>query len=194
MAVGGVRITGGVHRGRRLEVPGSARPSGGRLREALLSIWGPRLEGSRFLDLFAGSGAVGFEAASRGAAAVLAIEADVRALRLLEHNRKGLGEERLVIRRLTLPEGLRRLGAEEAGPFDLVFADPPYAFSAYEPLLAGIELLLADGGEVALEHSGRRPPPRSCGGLERGESRRYGDSGLSLYRRTPRSPADEGFE
>lgn len=194
MAVGGVRITGGVHRGRRLEVPPSARPTGGRLREALLSIWGPRLEGCRFLDLFAGSGAVGLEAASRGAREVLAVEGDLRALRLLERNRRSLEEELLTVRRLTLPAGLRRLHEEGAGPFDLVFADPPYAFAGYESLLAGVEPLLAEDGEVAVEHSGRRPPPRLAGGLVRGETRRYGDSALSFYRRSTGSPDNQVFE
>lgn len=182
MATGGVRITGGEHRGRRLEVPASARPTSGRLREALLAIWGDRLPGCRFLDLFAGSGAVGLEAASRGALTVLAVEKDPRALRLLERNRRALGAAEVEIRRLRLPEGLAQLVREEAGPFDLIFADPPYSATQLTGLLTAAAPLLAADGELGLEHSTRRSPPDHPAPLLRVDTRRYGESALSLYR------------
>ena len=74
----GLRIAGGAHRGRRLAVPQGARPTQDRVREALFSIWGERVRGARFLDLFAGSGAVGIEALSRGAATATFVESDAR--------------------------------------------------------------------------------------------------------------------
>ena len=122
----GVRVTGGAFRGRGLAVPPGARPTEGRVREALFSIWSDRLEGARVLDLFAGSGVVGLEALGRGAISVLCVDDDPLAIKTLEANASRLGE-RLEVRRLSLPAGIARLG----GPFDLVFADPPYAFDSY---------------------------------------------------------------
>jgi 16S rRNA (guanine966-N2)-methyltransferase len=177
----GVRITGGSYRGRGLAVPPRARPTEGRVREALFSIWGERVEGARVLDLFAGSGVVGLEAAGRGALSVLAVDEDLRAIRILEDNAAKLGEKLLEIRRLTLPGGLARL--ESAGPFDLVYADPPYNFNAYEALLSGVAPLLAEDAEVVVEHSSRRDLPVEAGPLVRVDVRRYGESSLGFYRR-----------
>lgn len=177
----GVRITGGSYRGRGLAVPPKARPTEGRVREALFSIWGDRVEGARVLDLFAGSGVVGLEAIGRGALSVLAVDEDLRAIKILEDNAVKLGEKLLEIRRLTLPAGLARL--ESAGPFDLVYADPPYNFNAYEALLTGVVPLLAGEAEVVVEHSSRRDLPVEIGSLVRVDVRRYGESSLSFYRR-----------
>lgn len=181
----GVRVAGGAFRGRSLAVPPGARPTEGRVREALFSIWSDRLEGARVLDLFAGSGVVGLEAAGRGALRVLAVEESLRAVKTLEANAARLGEALLDIRRLSLPPGLARLAAEGAGPFDLVYADPPYDFPSYEDLLAGVGPLLAADGEIAVEHSSRRALPIETGGLVRVDSRRYGESALSFFRHRP---------
>jgi 16S rRNA (guanine(966)-N(2))-methyltransferase RsmD len=186
----GVRVSGGAFRGRPLAVPPGARPTEGRVREALFSIWRDRVDGARFLDLFAGSGVVGLEAAGRGALSVLAVDDSPRTVRVLAANAARCGEGVLEIRRLTLPDGLARLAAsaEGAGPFDLVFADPPYAFGAYEELLAGVAPLLARPGteaEVAVEHSTRRDLPLEAGGLVRVDVRRYGESSVSFYRLGP---------
>jgi 16S rRNA (guanine966-N2)-methyltransferase len=193
----GVRVTGGTFRGRGLAVPAGARPTEGRVREALFSIWADRVEQCRFLDLFAGSGVVGVEAASRGALQVLCIDQDLQAVRTIAANAARLGEALLSTRRLTLPAGLARLAADgtdgAAGPavaggvagarcFDLAFADPPYRYDAYEALLVGLRPLLAAGAEVAVEHSSRRTLPPAAGPLVRTGSRRYGESSLSFYR------------
>jgi 16S rRNA (guanine966-N2)-methyltransferase len=180
-----VRITGGAFRGRNVAVPPGARPTEGRVREALFSIWGDRLDGARVLDLFAGSGAVGLEAIGRGALTVLAVDEDLRAVKTLEANAEHLGERLVAVRRLALPAGLGRLAAEGAGPFDLVYADPPYNFASYEEVLAGLAPLLAADGEVAVEHSARRSLPVQAGGLVRVDSRKYGESSVSFYRREP---------
>ncbi len=192
MAVkGGVRLSGGAYRGRVLAVPPGARPTEGRVREALFGIWSGQLAGARLLELFAGSGAVGLEALGRGALSLLAVEADPRAVRLLHANAEALGLSGTAsgagavdIRRLSLPAGLPRLAA--AAPFDLVFADPPYAFAAHTELLAGVAPLLAADGEVAFEHAARTdlPPEVAAPGvrLVRADVRRYGESALSFYR------------
>jgi 16S rRNA (guanine966-N2)-methyltransferase len=190
----GVRVTGGAFRGRGLAVPASARPTEGRVREALFSIWADRLDRCRFLDLFAGSGVVGVEAASRGALHVLCVDQDLEAVRIIAANAVRLGEALLATRRLTLPAGLSRLAAEAAaggvgaagaaggGLFDLAFADPPYRYDAYEALLVAVHPLLAAGGEAAVEHSSRHTLPPTAGPLVRTDSRRYGESSLSFYR------------
>jgi 16S rRNA (guanine(966)-N(2))-methyltransferase RsmD len=181
----GVRIAGGEFRGRGLAVPPGARPTEGRVREALFSIWGDRLQGARLLDLFAGSGVVALEALGRGALSALAVDDNLRAIKSLEANAARLGERLLEIRRLTLPAGLARLVEERAGPFDLVFADPPYNFSLYGELLESMAPLLAGDAEAAVEHSSRRELPLEAGPLTRVDARRYGESGLSFYRRGP---------
>lgn len=176
----GVRIAGGEHRGRGLAVPKGARPTEGRVREALFSIWRDRLPGARLLDLFAGSGVVGLEALGRGALAVLAVDEGARSVAALEANAERLGTASFVIRKVVLPIGMGKLAPD--GPFDLVFADPPYDFAVYEDLLRGIAPLLAEDAEVAIEHSSRRELPVAAGPLVRVDERRYGESALSFYR------------
>ncbi len=178
----GVRLSGGEFRGRVLTVPKGARPSEGRVREALFSIWGPRLEGARLLDLFAGSGAVALESVGRGALRAVAVEGNPQALETIEANAAKLGKGLIEIRKLTLPAGLARL-AEAGERFDLVFADPPYAFNAYSGLLEAIAPLLAEEGEAVVEHSARIPLAPEAGGLVRTAERRYGEVALSFYRR-----------
>lgn len=195
----GVRITGGELRGRWVAVPATARPTEGRVREALFSIWSQEVPGSRFLDLFAGSGVVAVEAASRGALTVVAVESDPRAFRRLEANLRRLDLTGLVeAHRGVLPGWLERW-SEEGGeegrlPFHLVFADPPYVWEGYRELLTAIAPLLAEDGWIAIEHSARVELPvelpvevaiesaEETAPLVRADVRRYGESVLSLYR------------
>jgi 16S rRNA (guanine966-N2)-methyltransferase len=195
----GVRVTGGTFRGRALTVPAGVRPTEGRVREALFSIWRESLPGCRFLDLFAGSGVVGLEAAGRGALRVVCVDQDVQAVRAIAANAGRIGESLVETRRLALPAGLAELAgmsgrgsvaaaggdaraAALAGPFDLVFADPPYRFDAFDPLLLALPPLLAPGAEVAVEHSARRQLPLTAGPLVRTGLRHYGESALAFYR------------
>lgn len=165
-------------------MPGT-RPTAERTREALFSIWQARIEGARFLDLFCGSGAAGLEALSRGARSAALVDSDGRALAVAARNRDRLEAPACRTVRASLPAGLASapLGEES---FDLIFADPPYAFDHWRELLAAIEPRLAEGGEAAIEHAARVELPGAASSLERVESRRYGDSALSFYRRSSR--------
>lgn len=174
---GGLRVLGGELRGRRLVVPPGARPSGARLRAALFSIWQERLWGAKFLDLFAGSGAVGIEAVSRGAGQVTFVETSKRSLAALRRNLETLDVQdcRVLQRRLPAP-------VPELRTFDLLFADPPYAFTDFEALLREARPWAAPGGELALEHSSRNPPAEVLSAWRRQRLRAYGESCLSFYR------------
>ena len=177
-----LRLTGGEFRGRRLRVPAGVRPTEGRLREALFSIWQAELPGARFLDLFAGAGGVGLEAVGRGAAAAGLVEGDPRTLRTLKENVAALKAERSTrLYRMRLPAALAMLREREE-PFDLVFVDPPYGFEEGARVLAGLPLLLAPGGAIAYEHADRDTAPPAPEGLAFEQTRCYGGSCLSLYR------------
>jgi len=182
MSGGGARITGGELRGRGLDVGPGVRPTEGRVREALFSIWQETIPDSRFLDLFAGSGAAAFEALSRGASSAVLVEQAPAVLRCLERNVRELGlGARVKLRRGVLPGALRGM-AERPERFEHVFADPPYAFDGHARLLAMASLLLTEGGELVLEHSARVEPLGGAGSLVLVDRRRYGESALSFYR------------
>lgn len=180
-----MRVIGGTARGRRLEAPRGARvrPTLDRVRESLFNILAPRLEGAGFLDLFAGSGANGIEALSRGASHCTFVDNEEQSLRVLRKNLDitGLsGEAR--VRRLPLPGGLARLG-EEGSRYNLIFADPPYVFNRYDTLLNTIREagLLEDQGLIVLEHSARSELQDQLGGYGCVRRNRYGDTALSFY-------------
>jgi 16S rRNA (guanine966-N2)-methyltransferase len=176
-----VRLTGGRFGGRYLTVPGTARPTTGRVREALFSIWADALVGARLLELFAGSGVVACEAVGRGARSAVLVDSSPVALRQLASNIATLDLDSAVsLARLRVPQDLDRL----AGPaFDLVFADPPYALEQLAPLLAAVAPWLAADGEFVLEHGVRTVPPDAAGGLRLFDRRIYGESALARYRR-----------
>ena len=185
-------MVGGSLRGRRLSVPAglSVRPTGDRVREALFDILGERVRGSRFLELFAGSGAVGIEAFSRGAAAVIFVESGREALAVLEKNLQILpraaaaavvntpwpgGLDRVLARLGSLPQA----GGPPAG-FTIVFADPPWMGAPNTNILESLSApgLLAPGALVILEHETRTPPPGRAGGFVLGRLAAYSpDSG-----------------
>lgn len=180
-----MRVIAGTARGTRLTAPKGleVRPTLDRVREALFSILGPRLEEARFLDLFAGTGANGIEALSRGARAAVFVENDPRSIEAIRHNLETtrLGAFATCLRAL-LPGALAELGRKEQ-PFDLVFADPPYAFSDYERLLLGLEEggLVAQDGIIVVEHAVRVGVPEKVGELTRYRQAVYGDTVLSFF-------------
>jgi 16S rRNA (guanine966-N2)-methyltransferase len=181
------RIIGGEAKGRRLDAPrGSAtRPTASRVKQTLFDLLAPRLSGCRFLDLFAGSGAVGLEALSRGAAEVVLVENDRRAVKLIRRNAERLGPlgPHVNVRPVHFGQALTAL-ARERRRFEVVFLDPPYESDLYEPALEQLDRLglLADEATVAVEHFHKRPVPETIGRLVRERQVRVGDHVLSLYR------------
>ena len=177
------RIAGGVLRGRRLRVARSKglRPTSERVRAALFSILGAgAVEGARVLDLFAGTGALGMEAISRGAARADFVEVHGGSCREIRRSLDefGLGETGRV-HRGAVPRALDGL----EGGYDLIFADPPYDLEDWRGLMEriGDGKLMSDAGLVAVEHSSRRPLERAYGRLVRREYRTYGDTALSIF-------------
>jgi 16S rRNA (guanine(966)-N(2))-methyltransferase RsmD len=183
-----VRIIAGSLRGRTLRAPHgrATRPTADRVREALFSILGD-VEGLDVLDLFAGSGALGLEALSRGAATATFVEEARPALRALRDNVAALdlaarativaGEARPVLRRLAA--GARRFG--------LAFLDPPYAATGTAGVLADLvdHGLLVPGAWVVVEHASRDPAPDAPALLDRRFDRTYGDTTLTFHRLAP---------
>lgn len=175
-----MRVGGGELRGRRLDVPPGIRPSEGKVKEALFSIWTDRLEGATFLDLFAGSGAVGLEAVSRGALSATFIEAHRGAATILKRNMKHLPDASWNLRIESVELALPALAAAGAR-FDLIFLDPPYSRALDEELMTACAVVLADSGRIAAEHDARAKPGREVAAMIRIETRRYGESALSFY-------------
>ena len=184
-----MRIVGGRHRGRALKAPvGRAlRPTAIRAREALFNILehgrlgGPALAGTTVLDVFAGTGALGFEALSRGAARVLALENDPAAARCLAANAEALGEAE----RVTLIQADATRPPPATGAADIAFLDAPYRSGLAGAALAALARggWLASGAlvvvETAAKESGESPPPE---GFELLETRRYGAARFSFLR------------
>jgi 16S rRNA (guanine966-N2)-methyltransferase len=151
MASNEVRIIGGKWRGRKLAFPDQAdlRPTLGRVRETLFNWLRQDVQDSRCLDLFAGSGALGFEALSRGAAAVTFVDSSRRAVRCIEENARRLGAEHVTVVCADAEQALRRGQA----PWDLIFLDPPFKAAVIARVLELIGDLgsLAAGGLIYLE-------------------------------------------
>jgi 16S rRNA (guanine966-N2)-methyltransferase len=190
-----VRIIAGQLKGRQLTTPtwDGLRPTSDRLRETLFNILAPRIEGARVLDGYAGTGAVGIEAISRGAAHVTFIEQNRRALALIEANLAACRvEEGYTIEGGDLVAVLRRRNAN--APFDVVFLDPPYDIADMVPMLDAAARLLTVDGLLIVERATRRDldvPPA----LTRVRDVRSGDSTLTFLtvgppERSAGSPVD----
>jgi 16S rRNA (guanine966-N2)-methyltransferase len=186
-----LRIIAGKYRGRKLKSPPSlqTRPTSDRLRETLFNILAPRIRGACFLDLCAGSGAVGIEALSRGAAHATFVDQSRRMCALIEAGLAefGVGDDEVEVVCSEVSAFLRRRGAKEAEPFDIIFFDPPYA-ADYESVLERLgdqeRTLLAAEAIVIVEHHKNRELKEEFGCLRRYRSLKQGDSALSFYRRT----------
>ena len=184
------RIVSGRYGGRRLDAPAGrdTRPSSDRVREALFSALGARtdLDGARFADLFAGSGAVGLEAVSRGAAHALLVEADQRAAQVARRNVATLDAGTAV--RITVDRVQRVLARPPDAPYDVVFADPPYAVPAEEVtamLTALVEgCWLAGDATIVVERSRRGPELVWVPGITPDGVRHYGETALWYGRRS----------
>jgi|SRR6185369_6655487 len=184
-----MRIIAGKYRGRNLKSPPSlaTRPTSDRLRETLFNILAPRIAGARFLDLCAGSGAVGIEALSRGAAHVTFVDRSRKMYALIETNLKLLkvGDDVTEASSREALDFLKRNIRDE--PFDLIFFDPPYAIDYGEVLDylgANAAGLLAGDGAVIVEHDRKKDLADETGSLKRYRVVKQGDSALSFYERT----------
>ena len=186
------RIIGGEARGRRIKAPTGAttRPTSDRVREALFSAVDAAvgsLSGLRFLDLYAGSGAVGLEARSRGAGVVTLVEQDRRTAAVIRENVRTLGVSKVEV---LVSATARALAQPPRAPYDVVFCDPPYALSApaVEADLAALvdQGWLAHEALVVVERSSRGPGPAWPAGLAGERARRYGETTLWYGRATAR--------
>lgn len=186
-----MRVIAGRFRGAAIRVPRGekVRPTYDRVRESVFSILEPRLEGSRVLDLFAGSGSLGIESASRGAAAVTFVETDAGVMSVLSGNvaRLGLADVASLIRADAL-SALR--GALPGGPFDVVFVDPPYSsgLAVLSLELLSVSRHLAENGLVVVERDAGRELPEAAGRLEKFRTRRYGSTAVDFYRARAAGP------
>jgi 16S rRNA (guanine(966)-N(2))-methyltransferase RsmD len=189
-----MRIIAGTFRSRQLKsLKGLAlRPTSDRLRESLFNVLAERIPGCRFLDLFAGTGAVGIEALSRGAAEVVFIEKHPPAAALIQKNLDSLGVRGCTrILKLDALRGLQSLAAEHtpaSAPFHIVFLDPPYSSAEeYGCVLnfLGSAPILASGALVIAEHRRTFGLPEVFGQLERVRVLRQGDASLSFFRARP---------
>jgi len=174
-----VRVVAGRFGGRRLAAPAGAatRPTADRVREALFSALGP-IAGARVLDLFAGSGALGIEALSRGAAEATFVDSAPRAVRAVRANLEALGEEAPVHRRDA--RAFLRTARAAGHQYDLVFLDPPYRLAAGlgRELSAALRAVLAPGARVVSESDRRGPLELD---LHLIDERRYGDTLIRIH-------------
>ena len=181
-----MRVIAGELKGRKLDAPTweGLRPTSDKLRETLFNVVARRVPGARVLDLYAGSGAIGIEALSRGAAHVTFVDRDVRALKLIKTNlqRCGVSDRYAIIRcRLDgeMPQALA------VGSFDLIVLDPPYDEPDLSAPIAAAETLMAQGAWLVLEHARRRPAPAQSGRLGLTRDLVSGDSALAFYQWPP---------
>lgn len=182
-----MRVIGGQFRSRRLKNPGklSLRPTSDRLRETLFNVLGPAIEDSLFIDLYAGTGAIGIEAISRGAREAIFVEAHPATAQLIRENLAALKVETGV--EVIETDAARALGkiAQRKLLADFIFLDPPY--DANKELLEVLELLdeshvVAPQGIVIAEHSVKSDLPRRFDRLELSRVLEQGDAALSFYR------------
>ena len=175
-----MRIIAGIAKGSQLSVPPSGtRPMTGRARESVFSILTARLHDARVLDLYAGSGALGLEALSRGASSAVFVERDVTASRIIERNIERVGLGGSVLRR-SLPGAMASIN----GVFDVVFVDPPYADSddSVADILDAMDETLAPNGIIVL-HRQAASDTTTPEFLTCSDERRYGDAVVTMFER-----------
>jgi len=170
-----MRVVAGEYKGRQLKSPtwDGLRPTSDRLRETLFNILGDAVKGARVLDGYAGTGAIGIEALSRGAAEVTFVERDRRAVKLIEANLATLSLRDVIIR--------TGFAALQGASFDVIVLDPPYAPGSAEQALDAAAGLLAPGGRLVVEHAARHAPPAGHGALRLLRTVKAGDSAVSFY-------------
>jgi len=183
-----MRVIAGAYKGRNLKSPPSmqVRPTSDRLRETLFNVIAPRIEGARFLDLCAGSGAVGIEALSRAARHATFVDRSRKMCILIEANLQlcRVPEEQNEIYSSEASDFLRQALSWKMNPWDIVFFDPPYKddyLRTLDLLGANASTLLNDGGVVIVEHHHKNTLPETIDALRRTRVLKQGDSALSFY-------------
>jgi 16S rRNA (guanine966-N2)-methyltransferase len=175
-----LRVGGGDARGRRLKAPKGIRPTQGMVKAAIFNIVGPGIEGAHVLDLFAGSGAIGIEALSRGAAEVTFVDREPRGLAILRQNLDALElKDRAHVVRGDVVRWLES-SPDAVGRVGLVFLDPPYEDVVLDRALMALDRTLTDATVVA-EHSRRQTLP-ALSRLQLDRQRRYGDTMVTVFR------------
>jgi 16S rRNA (guanine966-N2)-methyltransferase len=171
----GVRIIAGEYRGRRIAAPKGTetRPTSDFVRESAFNLIGP-VDGATVLDLYAGSGALGLEALSRGAESCVFVDSSREACRAIGANLEQLG-----LKATVLCQDAERALASDRGPYDLILADPPYSFTAYDRLARPVVRVLAADGLAVLQTPASAQPELE--GLTVRTSRRYGSARLTLF-------------
>jgi 16S rRNA (guanine(966)-N(2))-methyltransferase RsmD len=180
-----VRIIAGTLKGRRLLTPDfeGLRPTSDKLRETLFNVIAQRVPKAKILDAFAGTGAIGIEALSRGAAHVTFVDEDPRAVTLIRENlrRCGVVDGASVVEARFTDVSARLAGA----PFDVIVLDPPYNEAAFPEVIQAAAAIVAAGGLVVLEHARRSAVPLLAGILASVRTLVSGDSALTFYQRQP---------
>jgi 16S rRNA (guanine966-N2)-methyltransferase len=180
-----MRVIAGSLKGRKLDTPKweGIRPTSDKLRETLFNVVAQRVPDARVLDAYAGTGAIGIEALSRGAARVTFVDDDLRSVKLVERNlaRCGVSDRYVIIRARLGGETPATLLGPTVGSFDLAVLDPPYDEQDLTASIATIEPLVAPRGLLVLEHARKRSSPESVGKLSRTRVVNSGDSALSFY-------------
>ena len=179
-----MRVIAGQYKGRKLKTPAweGLRPTSDKLRETLFNVLAPRISLARVFDGFAGTGAVGIEALSRGAKHVTFVDSDQRAVALIQANLDVCGiRDGYTIKRGEVATALRA----ETEPFDLIVLDPPYGASDLSAALTAATDRIDDEGLVVLERATRRDPPVP-NGLQRTRDIKSGDSTLTFFRKASR--------
>lgn len=187
-----MRIVSGIYKGRRLTSPKGrgVRPTLEVVREAIFDSLGPAVQGARVLDLFAGSGALGLEALSRGADSVTWCDSGPRSVAAIRENikRMGVPKQQCRVLAMTALRAIRFLEKREER-FDLVFVDPPYESYLYEETLLALSLagLTQPGGDVVVEHAKRIEVSNVFGDLILERGRRYGETCVAWFERAART-------
>jgi 16S rRNA (guanine966-N2)-methyltransferase len=186
-----MRIVAGSARGRTLKTPKGddvTRPTADRVRETIFNVLGQTCEGLRVLDLFAGTGALGLEAVSRGATRAVLVDQGKEAIALCRENVAALRfDERVEVLGVPVEKALATL-ASRAERFELVFSDPPYALRAGAQVLTAVAPLVVPHGVAVIEHERAEVLPEQVGAWHREDERAFGATTVSIFRLTDPTP------
>jgi 16S rRNA (guanine966-N2)-methyltransferase len=183
-----MRIVAGIFGGRRLHAPKGMeiRPTSDLVREAIFNIIGQAVTDANVLDLFAGTGALGLEALSRGASQAVFVDQSLTAVQLIRANIERCNvQDRVRIIHGSVNQAIRRLTAQ-GGYFDLIFMDPPYGKGSVQKAFVNVAAVARSGTLVVAEHDSKELLPSSCREWIRTQERKYGDTSVSIYLRETR--------